>query len=231
MKKLFVSFSKATLFFGVLLLFQSFSCTTKYLTKDQLPQDVKFLDKKDQFEITFDYQSYRLLPDRDDYFNSNMSGKKGLVIGTILGSKTELYVIEINDATITDFKYVFADKNRIDALKTAANERDKEEAKAKGLGYPSVEAYNKAIREKELYSKPHHWLICEATGYSQVPPSVTQAMLKKFKLEAFDEQSKCADTAWYKNQMANQMGIMCGCVYLKLDRNKAKARVGAERMP
>jgi len=56
-------------------------------------------------------------------------------------------------------------------------------------------------------------------------------MLKKFKLEAFDEQSKCADTAWYKNQMANQMGIMCGCVYLKLDRNKAKARVGAERMP
>ena len=242
---------KAVFLFGVLLLIQPFSCTTKYLTKDQLPNKVIFLDEKDQFEITFDYnQNYTLLPigghcsktscDNDMLTSKvfHLDGKKGLVIGTILGRApefTNLYVIEIKDATITDYKYVFSDKWGIDASKA---QQEQEKAKAKELGYPSVEAYNKAVnkaaeekRERELYSKPHHWLICESTGYSQVPPSLTQAMLKKFKLEAFDDGGKCADTAWYKNQMANQMGILCSCVYMKLDRKKAAARAGEDRMP
>ncbi|HPM11452.1 MAG TPA: hypothetical protein PK941_13530 [Paludibacter sp.] len=263
MKKVLVSL----LLFGFLLLILTVSCTTKYLTKDQLPQDkITFLDEKDQFEITFEFdnvdlhQHITLLPKdqakwpgtslKNVYVDELLSGKKGLVIGTILGPShgcegcedNKLYVIEIKDATITDYKYVFSDKWCVDTSKTAANERDKkieqEKAKAKELGYPSVEAYNEAVakaaeekRKRELYSKPHHWLICESTGYSQVPPSLTQAMLKKFKLEAFDDGGKCADTAWYKNQMANQMGILCSCVYMKLDRKKAAARAGEDRMP
>jgi len=255
MKKVFVSFKKALLLFGVLLLIQSVSCTTKYLTKDQLPQDkITFLDEKDQFEITFDYnQTYTLLPDGEGGKMMN-GGEKGLVIGTISGAG-EQYVIEIKDETIShrDFKYVFTDKWSIDASKTAAKERDKkieqEEAKAKKLGYPSVEAYNEAIdkaeekrekaankaaeekREKELYSKSHYWLICEAKRYSELPPSYTKAFLKKFPLEAFDDKGKCADAAWYKNQMANQMGIECSCRFLRLNRKKAEALVGKERMP
>jgi outer membrane protein assembly factor BamE (lipoprotein component of BamABCDE complex) len=113
-----------------------------------------------------------------------------------------------------------------------------DEAKAKELGYPSVEAYNKAVneaaekkREDELYSKPHYWLICEETGRSEVPPSYTKAFLKNLPLKAFDDKSECEEAAWYKNQMVKQMGIECSCQFLKLNRQKAEVLVGKERMP
>ncbi len=99
-------------------------------------------------------------------------------------------------------------------------------------GQGTEELLAKEKREKELYSKPHYWLVCASTGYSSnFPPSLAQAMLKKFKLEAFDDESRCADTAWSKNQMANQMGIECGCQFMTLNRQKAEAIVGKERMP
>ena len=117
---------KVVLFFGVFLFVQSFSCTTKYLTKDQLPQDkITFLDEKDQFEMTFDYNLPCILqPDeRDNIDGSILNGKKGLVIGTTRSN--DLYVIEIKDATFPDFRYVFTSKLSIDASKAAAKERDK----------------------------------------------------------------------------------------------------------
>ncbi|EPG64663.1 hypothetical protein [Leptospira wolffii] len=81
-------------------------------------------------------------------------------------------------------------------------------------------------REKELYTKPHHWLYCGPTENSNVPPSVTQEALKQFKLEAFDESIKCADTAWLKNRIAGQMGIGCICKYIQIDRKKAEVMNG-----
>lgn len=78
-----------------------------------------------------------------------------------------------------------------------------------------------ARREKELYSRSHYWLYCSDTGYSSVSPSVTREFLRKFKLVAFDESSKCEDSAWTKNQMASQMGIGCICKYMTIDKNQA----------
>jgi hypothetical protein len=87
------------------------------------------------------------------------------------------------------------------------------------------------LADGRIYSKPQHWLICEARGYSELPPSVIQQFLKRFPLEAFATNLKCEDAAWIKNRMANQVGILCVCEYFKMDERKAREQVGAERMP
>jgi hypothetical protein len=73
--------------------------------------------------------------------------------------------------------------------------------------------------EKELYAKPHYWMTCTATGYSQMPPSIVQSMLEKnFSPKAFDSESVCADNASYLTQVGSQPGIQCKCKYMKLNR-------------
>lgn len=81
----------------------------------------------------------------------------------------------------------------------------------------------KEKREKELYTKPHHWLYCAVAGRSNMPPSVAQGMLKRFKLESYDSSAKCEDAAFFKNQLAMQMGIGCICQFIKISRQKAEA--------
>lgn len=79
-----------------------------------------------------------------------------------------------------------------------------------------------AKREKELYSRPHHWLYCSTTGYSNVHPSVTREFLKSFKLTAYEDSKQCEDAAWGKNQIAMQMGIGCVCKYMSIDKSQAE---------
>lgn len=123
-------------------------------------------------------------------------------------------------------------KAREQEVQTAKEAREREEIDAREAKQRKQEELAaKEKRGKELYSKPHHWLYCGATGYSNMPPSVTQEMLKQFKLEVFDENGKCEDTAFLKNQMGQQMGIGCTCKFQKVDRQKAESLVGKERMP
>jgi hypothetical protein len=76
--------------------------------------------------------------------------------------------------------------------------------------------------EKELYSKPHHWLYCGVAGRSNMPPSVVLGMLKKFKLESYDSSAQCEDVVFFKNQISMQMGIGCICQFIEISRQKAE---------
>ncbi|TGK94058.1 hypothetical protein EHQ30_11090 [Leptospira brenneri] len=78
-----------------------------------------------------------------------------------------------------------------------------------------------AKKEKELYSRPHYWLYCSTTGYSSMPPSVTNQFLESMKLVAYEESSQCENAAWTKNQFAMQMGIGCICKYMSIDKKQA----------
>ncbi|MCG6170083.1 hypothetical protein [Leptospira sanjuanensis] len=76
----------------------------------------------------------------------------------------------------------------------------------------------KEKEEKELYTKPHYWSICVATGNSNLPPSFVQGSLKQFPPKAFDTENQCADKAWYLSNVGSQFGIQCSCKYMKMDR-------------
>jgi hypothetical protein len=111
-----------------------------------------------------------------------------------------------------NFKAVIAAQKEIDEQKEqelkVAKEKEQEELKAA-----------REKEEEELYSKPHHWVTCVATGYSQMPPSMVQSMLEKnFSPKAFDSEKECTDKAWYFSQVGSNFGIQCKCKYLKLNR-------------
>ncbi len=98
--------------------------------------------------------------------------------------------------------------NSVIAAQREIDEREAQELKA-----------TREKEEKELYSKPHHWVTCIATGYSQMPPSIVQSMLEKnFPPKAFDSENVCADNASYLTQVGSQFGIQCKCKYLKMNR-------------
>lgn len=122
-----------------------------------------------------------------------------------------------------DLDAIIATQREIDLKKK--KEQDEIEAREKAIR-DKEESAEKARKEKELYSKAHHWLFCAPTGYSNLPPSITQEMLSQFKLEAFDSKDECDNTAFFKNRLAMQMGIGCICKYITISRKKAEALNG-----
>ena len=89
----------------------------------------------------------------------------------------------------------------IETLVTLQERLDAEEKKKK-----EIENEKKVA---ELFSKPHYWLICGKSPYSQALPSMTIAALRNFKPKGFDKKDsgKCADGICGKKC---SMDIQCG---------------------
>jgi hypothetical protein len=110
----------------------------------------------------------------------------------------------------------------IETLVTLQERLDAEEKKKK-----EIENEKKVA---ELFSKPHYWLICGKSPYSQALPSMTIAALRNFKPKAFDKKDsgKCADEAAIQNMVAQNFGIACICTdkEVKLNREKIEKEFG-----
>lgn len=85
-------------------------------------------------------------------------------------------------------------------------------------------------KKAELFSKPHYWLICGKSPYSQVLPSITNGTLREFKPKAFEAKdlNRCGNEAEVKNMIAANFGIACICTdkQVKLNREKIEAEFG-----
>ena len=119
-------------------------------------------------------------------------------------------VVFCNNSTVCKSGLMYHCEN-VDLILVAQKEIDEREAEKL-----------KAAREKEekeLYTKPHHWVTCVASGYTQMPPSIVQSILEtNFPPKAFDSENACADNASYLTQVGSQFGIKCKCKYVKLSR-------------
>lgn len=84
---------------------------------------------------------------------------------------------------------------------------------------------DKAVKEKdaakekwdrELFTKPHYWVLCGSNGSSNTLPSVREATVQGLKPEAFATESECADRAWITNEVAKNFDVRCTCKFVKM---------------
>lgn len=150
-------------------------------------------------EAEWDSNPYRNITNSDlENDIKNQAAKKGA------------NVVFCNDSIVCKSGIMYRCEN-VNAILAAQKEMDEQEAEKLKV--------TREKEEKELYTKPHHWMTCVAGGYTQIPPSIVKSMLNdNFSPKAFDSESVCADKAFYFTQVGSQFGIQCTCKYVRLNR-------------
>lgn len=140
----------------------------------------------------------------------------------LLGANTVFLRASGND-NFVGYAYQCESIERLVALQTAMDEEEKRKIEVE-----------KERKKAELFSKPHYWLICGKSPYSQVLPSITSGALREFKPKAFEAKdlTRCGNEAEVKNMIAANFGIACICTdkQVKLSREKIEAEFGGAEM-